>query len=40
VLLRDHFGVQDVQRRTLVDFYTTPDHYLMQLRMLCRAVIQ
>ena len=26
VLLRDHFGVQDVPRRTLVGFYTTPDY--------------
>jgi uroporphyrinogen decarboxylase len=25
-LLRDHFGVQDVPRRTLVGFYTTPDY--------------
>ena len=26
VLLRDHFGVQDVPRRTLVGYYTTPDY--------------
>lgn len=26
VLLRDHFKVQDVPRRTLVGFYTTPDY--------------
>jgi uroporphyrinogen decarboxylase len=26
VLLRDHFQVQDVPRRTLVGFYTTPDY--------------
>ncbi len=26
VLLRDHFGVQDIPRRTLVGFYTTPDY--------------
>src|SRR5512139_260051 len=26
VLLRDHFGVQDVPRRTLVGFYSTPDY--------------
>ena len=26
VLLRDHFAVQDVPRRTLVGFYTTPDY--------------
>src|SRR5512140_1033896 len=25
-VLRDHFGVQDVPRRTLVGFYTTPDY--------------
>jgi len=25
-LLRDHFGVKDVPRRTLVGFYTTPDY--------------
>jgi uroporphyrinogen decarboxylase len=25
-LLRDHFGFQDVPRRTLVGFYTTPDY--------------
>ena len=25
-LLRDHFGVEDVPRRTLVGFYTTPDY--------------
>jgi uroporphyrinogen decarboxylase len=25
-LLRDHFGVMDVPRRTLVGFYTTPDY--------------
>lgn len=25
-LLRDHFGVQDIPRRTLVGFYTTPDY--------------
>jgi uroporphyrinogen decarboxylase len=25
-LLRDHFGLQDIQRRTLVGFYTTPDY--------------
>jgi uroporphyrinogen decarboxylase len=25
-LLRDHFGLQDVPRRTLVGFYTTPDY--------------
>lgn len=24
--LRDHFGVQDIPRRTLVGFYTTPDY--------------
>jgi uroporphyrinogen decarboxylase len=26
LLLRDHFGVQDIPRRTLVGFYTTPDY--------------
>ncbi len=26
VLLRDHFGVPDVPRRTLVGYYTTPDY--------------
>jgi len=26
VLLRDHFGVQDIPRRTLVGFYSTPDY--------------
>lgn len=26
ILLRDHFGVNDVPRRTLVGFYTTPDY--------------
>ncbi len=26
VLLRDHFGVEDIPRRTLVGFYTTPDY--------------
>lgn len=26
VLLRDHFSLQDVPRRTLVGFYTTPDY--------------
>lgn len=26
VLLRDYFGVQDVPRRTLVGYYTTPDY--------------
>lgn len=26
ILLRDHFGVKDVPRRTLVGFYTTPDY--------------
>src|SRR5450759_2162004 len=26
MLLRDHFGVRDVPRRTLVGFYTTPDY--------------
>jgi len=26
ILLRDHFQVQDVPRRTLVGFYTTPDY--------------
>ncbi|MFO7943867.1 MAG: uroporphyrinogen decarboxylase family protein [Anaerolineales bacterium] len=25
-LLRDHFGVEDIPRRTLVGFYTTPDY--------------
>ena len=25
-LLRDHFGVKDIPRRTLVGFYTTPDY--------------
>jgi uroporphyrinogen decarboxylase len=25
-LLRDHFGLQDISRRTLVGFYTTPDY--------------
>jgi uroporphyrinogen decarboxylase len=25
-LLRDHFGLQDIPRRTLVGFYTTPDY--------------
>jgi uroporphyrinogen decarboxylase len=25
-VLRDHFGVQDIPRRTLVGFYTTPDY--------------
>jgi len=24
--IRDHFGVKDIQRRTLVGFYTTPDY--------------
>lgn len=26
VVLRDHFGVSDIPRRTLVGFYTTPDY--------------
>jgi uroporphyrinogen decarboxylase len=26
VILRDHFGVKDIPRRTLVGFYTTPDY--------------
>ncbi|MFZ5809589.1 MAG: uroporphyrinogen decarboxylase family protein [Chloroflexota bacterium] len=26
ILLRDYFGIQDVPRRTLVGFYTTPDY--------------
>lgn len=26
IKLRDHFGVQDIPRRTLVGFYTTPDY--------------
>lgn len=26
VILRDHFGVEDIPRRTLVGFYTTPDY--------------
>ncbi len=26
IKIRDHFGVQDVPRRTLVGFYTTPDY--------------
>jgi uroporphyrinogen decarboxylase len=25
-LLRDHFGIEDIPRRTLVGFYTTPDY--------------
>ena len=25
-LLRDHFGVKDIPRRTLVGFYSTPDY--------------
>jgi uroporphyrinogen decarboxylase len=26
VILRDHFGLEDIPRRTLVGFYTTPDY--------------